>query len=130
CKPHALDTIIRATHIFEKRCLPEFFVASVEAQKCPGNVPCRWRVTCKYIDPNRQYEGGEYAKRLVRRFDAVKPERTNIMKPAIGLITVVNDGPCYVIHYGVICECVIDEVPYFGSNDDGPIFHISGIFSY
>jgi hypothetical protein len=106
CVDNQRDTIIRATQIFEQRCLPEFFVASVEAQKYPGNVPCRWRVTYKYIDPNCQYEGGEYAKRLVRKFDAVKPESTNIMKPAIGLITVINNDPCYVIRYCIICECV------------------------
>ncbi|CAH1378271.1 unnamed protein product, partial [Tenebrio molitor] len=66
----------------------------------------RWRVTYKYIDPNCQYEGGEYAKRLVRKFDTVKPESTNIMKPAIGLITVINNDPCYVLQYCIICECV------------------------
>jgi hypothetical protein len=126
---HNMNTLIRAIQIFERRCLPEFVVARVAAQKCPGNTPCRWEVCYKYKNPHQQYEGGEYAKRLVRKFDAVKPERTNIMKPPISLETVINDGPCYKICYGVICECIYDDIPFFSINDDGP-FDVSEISSY
>jgi hypothetical protein len=126
---HNMNTLIRAIQIFERRCLPEFVVARVAAQKCPGNTPCRWEVCYKYKNPHQQYEGGEYAKRLVRKFDAVKPERTNIMKPPISLETVINDGPCYKICYGVICECIYDDIPFFGINDDG-LFDVSEISSY
>jgi hypothetical protein len=100
----------------------------VAAQKCPGKTPCRWRVAYKFRDVHRQYEGGHYTKQLVRRLDAAKPQGTNVMKPAISLIMTVDDGPSYVISYGVLCDCEYNEIQYFGNNDDGP-FHICEIFS-
>jgi hypothetical protein len=98
----------------------------VSAQKCPGKTPCRWVVSYKFRDPNRQYEGGLFAKQLVRRFDARQPRGTNLMKPAISLMIPDNDGPCYALTYGVLCECEHIQMPYFGVDDDAPV-HINEI---
>ncbi|KAJ3662017.1 hypothetical protein Zmor_006385 [Zophobas morio] len=115
------QTVARVREIFQRICLEEFFVVNVSAQKCPGTTPCRWVVSYKFRDPNRQYEGGQFAKQLVRRFDARKPPGTNLMKPAISLIIPDNDGPCYSFTYGVLCECELIEMPCFGVDDDGPV---------
>ncbi|KAH0818446.1 hypothetical protein GEV33_004345 [Tenebrio molitor] len=105
----------------------EFFVVNVIAK----NVQARRRVvgSCP-INLETQIanmkEGGLFAKQLVRRLDARKPRGTNLMKPAIGLIIPDNDGPCYALTYGVLCECEHIQMPYFGVDDDGPV-HINEI---
>jgi hypothetical protein len=79
-----------------------------------------WYLAYKFRDVHRQYEGGRFAKQLVKRFDAGKPQRTNIMKPAVTLRMNPNDGPRYIINYGVLCNCEYNEIPYFGEGDDSP----------
>lgn len=61
CPDHEHDSLIRATRIFASRCtrLPEFFVANVQSEQNPGKVPCRWTVSYKFRDANRQYKGGQ-----------------------------------------------------------------------
>jgi hypothetical protein len=125
CAVYNEETITRAHQLFVKKCLPDFFVAHVEAVKCPGKTPCRWMVAYKFQDVHCQYEGGDFAKRLIRRFDAAKPQGTYIMKPAINLFMNLNDGPRYIINYGVLCDCEYNET-YFGEGDDSP-FHVSEI---
>nr|XP_008201123.1 PREDICTED: uncharacterized protein LOC103315089 [Tribolium castaneum] len=122
CVDYNQQTVVRAQQMFEENCLEEFFVFNVVAHKCPGQTPCRWIVSYKFRDPNRQYEGGLFAKQIVRRFDARKPRGTNLMKPAISLKICANDGPCYVLIYGVLCECEQIQMPYFGVDDDGPVY--------
>jgi hypothetical protein len=48
------------------------------------------------------------------------------MKPAISLMIPDNDGPCYALTYGVLCECEHIQMPYFGVDDDAPV-HINEI---
>lgn len=68
-------------------------------------------------------EGGLFAKQIVRRFAARKPRRTILMKPEIIFKVSANDGPCYVLRDGVLCECEQIEMPYFNSiGDNGPIY--------
>ncbi|KAJ3646790.1 hypothetical protein Zmor_024362 [Zophobas morio] len=119
CVVYNQETIGRAHQLFVENSLPEFFVAHVEAVKCLGKTPCRWLVAYKFRDDHREYAGGDFAKRLVRRFDAAKPRGTNIMKPAIHLFMSLNDGLRYMINYGVLYNCEYNET-FFGEGDDGP----------
>jgi hypothetical protein len=127
CVDYNQQTVARVRQIFEQNCLVEFFVVNVIAK----NVQARRRVvgSCP-INLETQIanmkEGGLFAKQLVRRLDARKPRGTNLMKPAIGLIIPDNDGPCYALTYGVLCECEHIQMPYFGVDDDGPV-HINEI---
>lgn len=109
----ALENKEQVRNILNSKCLkhlPGLTLVRATPRKCPGLHPCRWEVQYRlrehYYD-TEAYKGGEFAKALLRGFEAYKPDGTDIMEPGIAL-NILEDGPVYVIEYG-LTECGCDK---------------------